>query len=144
MAKTQKKPSRQPSLKAATTTNLLKELDRRRGVLEEEREALLAEIEEIDAHLADIATALPASRAPRKSRRKASSNRTGGKRVLLADALQPMLSGKELSVTEIADSLLKSGYKTKSTAKNFRVMVNQTLTKDTRFKRVSRGIYTAA
>ena len=105
---------------------------------------LLAEIEEIDAHLADIATALPASRAPRKSRQKAASKRTGGKRVLLADALQSMLSGKELSVTEIADSLLKSGYKTKSSAKNFRVMVNQTLTKDTRFKRVSRGIYTAA
>ncbi len=144
MAKTQKKPTRQPSLKAATTTNLLKELDRRRGVLEEEREALLAEIEEIDAHLEDISTALPASRAPRKSRRKASTKRSGGKRVLLADALQSKLAGKQLSVTEIADSLLKSGYKTKSSAKNFRVMVNQTLTKDTRFKRVSRGIYTSA
>jgi len=143
LPKIRKNSPRQPPLKSATTTSLLKELDRRRGVLQEEREALLAEIAEIDAHIADIEDALASSRTTRQPRRRSSTKRTGGKRVLLADALQSLLTGKELSVTEIADSLLKSGYKTKSSAKNFRVMVNQTLTKDKRFKRVSRGIYTA-
>ena len=105
---------------------------------------MLAEIAEIDARLAHLNEARPSSRGTRKRKRKTSAKRKGGGRVLLADALESLLEGRELSVTEIADSLLHSGYKTKSSAKNFRVMVNQTLTKDKRFKRVSRGIYTAA
>lgn len=59
----------------------------------------------------------------------------------LADALVKLLKGQTLSVTDAAEQVQKSGYMT--TSPNFRTIVNQTLLKDNRFKRVGRGQYTA-
>ena len=62
--------------------------------------------------------------------------------VSLPQALHAALKGKTLSVTEAADAVLKSGYKTHS--KSFRIQVNIALTKHPElFKRVERGRYTA-
>lgn len=77
-----------------------------------------------------------ASRATKPRRRRTSKS-------TLADVLHAKLKDKKISVTEAADAVLASGYKTRSSKKNFRVMINQTLTKDKRFNRVSRGVYTA-
>jgi hypothetical protein len=61
----------------------------------------------------------------------------------LVDALANVLDGKTMSVTESADAVLASGYVT--TSPNFRTIVNQTFIKNrSRFKKVSRGRYTAA
>lgn len=61
----------------------------------------------------------------------------------LVDALSKVLKGTTKGVSEAADAVLKSGYRTG--AANFRVMVNSTLLKHRkRFKKVSRGMYTAA
>lgn len=59
----------------------------------------------------------------------------------LIEALASVLKGKEMSVTNAAGAVLKSGYRTG--AANFRTMVNQALIKSNRFKKVSRGVYTA-
>jgi hypothetical protein len=59
----------------------------------------------------------------------------------LVEALAGILNGKTMSVTEVADAVQRAGYRT--SAANFRTIVNQTLIKSDRFKRVGRGQYTA-
>lgn len=58
----------------------------------------------------------------------------------LADALAKVLANTQMSVTEVAAAVQKAGYMT--TSPSFRTIVNQTLIKDKRFKRVERGQYT--
>lgn len=61
----------------------------------------------------------------------------------LVEALAKVLKGRTLSVTELTDAVQKAGYKT--TSRTFRTIVNQALIKHTdRFKKVSRGMYTAS
>lgn len=60
----------------------------------------------------------------------------------LVESLQGVLKGKQMSVSDAAQAVLDSGYRTTSTG-NFRVMVNQALIASGAFKRVSRGVYTA-
>jgi len=59
----------------------------------------------------------------------------------LVEALAKVLTGKTMGVTEMAGAVQKAGYQTSSP--NFRTIVNQTLIKSDRFKRVGRGQYTA-
>lgn len=61
----------------------------------------------------------------------------------LVDSLKKVLSGKTLGVSQAADAVLATGYMT--TSPNFRTIVNQTFIKHrNKFKKVSRGRYTAA
>ena len=54
-----------------------------------------------------------------------------------------VLKGKTMGVTEVAQAVQQAGYRT--SAANFRVIVNQSLIKHRRlFKKVARGKYTAA
>jgi hypothetical protein len=59
----------------------------------------------------------------------------------LADALVDILKNTEMSVTDVAQAVQNAGYVT--TSPNFRTIVNQTLLKDSRIKKVRRGIYTS-
>lgn len=59
----------------------------------------------------------------------------------LVEALVKLLKGRTMSVTEMTAAVQKAGYKT--TSPNFRTIVNQTLIKSDRFKKVARGQYTA-
>lgn len=60
----------------------------------------------------------------------------------LVEALAAVLKGKTMGVTEVAAAVTEAGYKT--TAANFRTIVNQALLRHTKvFKKVSRGRYTA-
>lgn len=60
----------------------------------------------------------------------------------LVEALQQVLSGKTMGVTEAAAAVQAAGYKT--TSPNFRTIVNQTLIKHPKtFPKQSRGKYTA-
>lgn len=60
----------------------------------------------------------------------------------LVGALQKVLNGKTLGVTEAANAVQKAGYKT--TSPNFRTIVNQTLIKHPdAFSKKGRGLYTA-
>ena len=59
----------------------------------------------------------------------------------LSDALERVLSGKTLSVTDAVDAVKGIGYRTRSN--NFRTQVNIALIKSGKFRRVRRGQYTA-
>lgn len=59
----------------------------------------------------------------------------------LIEALSRVLTDKSMSVTEVAEAVQRAGYRT--SAQNFRTIVNQALINSGRFKRVARGHYTA-
>lgn len=61
----------------------------------------------------------------------------------LVEALSKVLKSKTMSVTDAAEAVQRAGYKT--SAANFRTIVNQALIKNTKiFKKIERGQYTAA
>lgn len=95
------------------------------------REQLQEKLAAIDAELASLGMRVGSGKGRRRPRNDAN----------LADSLVKLLTGKTLSVTRIAEGVQKAGYST--TSPNFRTIVNQTLIKDKRIKRVSRGEYTA-
>jgi hypothetical protein len=56
---------------------------------------------------------------------------------VIADVLAA--AGKPLGISEVLDGVLRSGYK--SSAANFRSLLNMTLVKERKFKNVARGTY---
>lgn len=142
--KTKKKPATKKSaatkspdqqLGSVSYEQLQAELSRRgKDVkrLERRREKLQQQIAEIDAELA-AQGALGATGAIRKRPKNEMS---------LVETLQKVLNGKTMSVTDAAQAARDEGYLT--TASNFRTIVNQTLIRENKkFKKVSRGMYTA-
>lgn len=128
--------------------DLEREITRRRKLvarhvrkLSRRRDKLAAQMSAIDAELAKFGSIAGPGRG--RGRRAGAAGRGGSRprnETNLADALVAMLKSTTMSVTEVAEAVQKAGYKT--TSPNFRTIVNQTLVKDTRFKRVGRGQYT--
>ena len=142
MAKKKKKTTKKTSTRKSSSTpasmstaELQAELQRReRNVrrLERRREKLLADLNEVEQSLA-AEGALSASGGIRRRPRNEKS---------LVESLADVLKGKEMSVTEVTQAVQEAGYMT--TAANFRTIVNQALIRENkRFKKVSRGRYTA-
>lgn len=122
------------ALASLSVADLQLELRRRQrvaGKLMRRRDRLMRDLQAVNEEIAAMGAAgegvTPSGRA-RNS-------------MTLPDALAEVLSGVTMSVTEAADAVRASGYH--STAANFRTMVNQALLRDKRFKKVSRGKYTA-
>lgn len=127
------------SIDNLTTTDLRRELKRRErriGThvrrLTKRRERLVHEIANLDAEIAQYGGQVPRGGGVRKRAQN---------KLNLAEALAKVLKSVTMSVTEVAEAVQEAGYKT--TSPNFRTIVNQTLIKDPRFKRVGRGQYTA-
>lgn len=133
------------SLKNISTKDLAREMrsrQRKLGTLHKRRDNLLRRASAIETEISELGGELSAMSLASGKR----GRRGGGKRfkndVSLVEALHKALKGKQLGVTEVMNAVLASGYKT--SAENFRVMVNQALLKHTdKFKKVSRGLYTA-
>ena len=128
-----KKRSVSRSVQGAKTAELTAELKRRQrelGKLERKRARAADHLAELDAEIAALGGGFSdgGRRRPR--------NETN-----LADALVDVLKGKEMGVSEAAEAVQAAGYRT--SAANFRTIVNQTLIKDKRIKKVARGVYTA-
>ncbi|MFG0329461.1 MAG: hypothetical protein ACF8PN_06115 [Phycisphaerales bacterium] len=149
---------------------LRRELNMRRDELESERAQLQARIDEIDAELGSMSGGGGAGGTKKRRRRgrppgsknrkkttgngrrkkkttKKKSSRRGGRRPrnkqTLVEAMHSAVQGKTMGVSEIAEAVQKNGYKT--SADNFRTIVNQTLIKNKdKFKKVERGRYTTA
>jgi hypothetical protein len=122
-------------LQDMTVSELQAELSRRRrgvGKLERRREKLMAELAGINAQIAEMGGSMGGGAGGTRARNT----------MTLPEALHQVLQGVTMSVTDAADSVRAAGYS--SSAANFRTMVNQALLKDSRFKKVSRGQYTAA
>lgn len=133
------------------------EIERRRRAMSTivtRRNQLIAEIAKLDAMLsaagispADVSGTGRSAGGPRKA--KAGRVGRDGRRIggraknsqSLADALLALLKDRTMSVVDMVKKVQEAGYKT--TSPNFRTIVNQTLIKDNRFKRVGRGEYTA-
>ncbi len=121
-----------------TITDLQRELKRRErkigthvNRLAGKRERLRKQLANIEAEIAKYGGRI--SGAP--GARKRAQNKMN-----LADALAKTLKSATMSVTDVAEAVQEGGYRT--TSPNFRTIVNQTLIKDSRFKRVGRGQYT--
>ena len=119
-----------------STNELERELSRRQTAarrLERKRERLVEQLEEVERELSELGGLGGISIGGVRKRPRNEMN--------LADSLAKVLKTKTMSVTEVTDAVQKAGYRT--SAANFRTIVNQTLIKDNRFKKVSRGQYTA-
>ncbi|MFI4882217.1 MAG: hypothetical protein ACIAQU_06490 [Phycisphaerales bacterium JB064] len=92
-------------------------------------------------------SARSAKAATRKTSRKGPSKPKGSRKrhkndSNLVEALQGVLKGSVMGVTEVAQAVQDAGYKT--TSPNFRTIVNQTLIKHPDvFSKQGRGLYTA-
>lgn len=134
------------ALKSLSTAELMKELERRRknaAKLESRRATLLAELDQVEAELALLGEAP----APRPARGKTSGRTAAGtprkrarNEINLPDAIaQAMEVGAQVTPNEAADLVLANGFQT--TSARFNMMVSNALSKDKRFKRLSRGLY---
>ena len=145
---------RRSSLSSISILDIASELQRRKADLPELKaryEELSAELEQLRTTIAALggSSAAPAASGRRTRGAAAKPARAGGKRGgrraknegSLPDALAKVLSGNTMSVSDAAEAVLKSGYK--SNSKHFRTMVNIALLNKKRFKRVERGQYTA-
>ncbi|GJM18299.1 MAG: hypothetical protein DHS20C14_05120 [Phycisphaeraceae bacterium] len=126
-------------LGSVSTDALATELRRRQkdlGRLEAKRDKLAAQLAEVEREINAVGGAGGFGTTARGSIRRRPRNDTN-----LADALVAVLKGKTMGVSEVADAVLAAGYRT--SAANFRTIVNQTLLRDKRIKKISRGQYTA-
>ncbi len=126
-------------LSSVSTDALTTELKRRQRDLDklvQKRDRLAAELALLDREIATVGGAGGFGMTARGAIRRRPRNATN-----LADALVAELKGKTMGVSEVADAVLASGYRT--SAANFRTIVNQTLLRDKRIKKVARGQYTA-
>ncbi|MGP1273280.1 MAG: hypothetical protein ACTS22_08090 [Phycisphaerales bacterium] len=124
------------ALGTVSSEALQAELARRRreaSALQRKRDRLLGQLQDVERQLRDAGLATGGAGGGRRRPRNSSS---------LVDAMHAVLTGAEMSVTQLADAVQAAGYIT--TSPNFRTIVNQTLINNkNKFKRVSRGVYTA-
>jgi hypothetical protein len=133
------------SLSGVSAAQLMRELAKRRGKASEirrERDRLAARVAKLDAQLRDLDASIGVVRGRGGVGVPQALTRRENKGTLQA-ALVGVLKGKEMGVTEAANAVRKAGYKTN--AANFRTIVNACLIRHKNlFKKVSRGLYTAA
>lgn len=114
---------------------------RKRGAatLLKKRERIAAQLADIDNELSDLGI------RPDGSSVAAAGGGEGGRRPrnaqTLPEAMAAVMKGSEMGIREIADAVLASGYQ--SSSANFTTIISQALGRDKRFKKVSRGVYTA-
>lgn len=126
-------------LETVSTARLAEELKRRErdlSKLESRREKLAVQLAELDDQIAALAGAGGYGATARGGVRRRPRNDKP-----LADALVEVLTGATMGVSEVAEAVQKAGYRTSSP--NFRTIVNQTLLRDKRIKKIARGQYTA-
>lgn len=96
------------------------------------RDRLMAELNEVENEIRRQSNALNIAAAPNGSMARRNSQS-------LPDALMEALGDSTMSIPDLTEAVQRNGYR--STSPNFRSIVNQTLLKDSRFKRVGRGEY---
>ena len=155
------KRGRKSRLSTVSFADLQSELRRRESVLQmliQQRDRLSDQLRMLDEQIvasgggsAAIMTSAPVGKR-RRGRPVGSGTSKGmatpphGRRgrgggLSLAQSLQQVLAGTQMSVGQMTDAVKKNGYTTSSP--NFRTMVNAALLANpTLFKRIQRGVYT--
>ncbi len=135
--------ARPSALSKLSFSEINSELRRRqRGVskLMKKRSTILARIAKIDQEIVDAGGSV---RAGAGGGMVAGVRKRPKNEMSLVESLHAALKGKTLSVTDVAEAVQKAGYVT--TSPSFRTIVNQALLANRgKFKKVSRGNYTAA
>jgi hypothetical protein len=125
------------NLKSVSTDDLNRELERRTAKvikLSQKREQLLKELTALDEQ-----SSRAGGRGTANPRRSSFGSRPKNA-MTLGDALaQSMDVRAQVSPAEASELVIANGYQTIS--RHFNMMVSNTLAKDPRFKRVSRGQY---
>ena len=144
--KTARTPGRKPGRKPASAggnlsklspEDLAAELQRREHSirsLERKRAKLLAQLEEVERELS-VSGGLFGAGAGVGGRRRRPRNAAS-----LEDTMHQVLEGNTMGVSELADAVRAAGYVT--TSRTFNTIVNQTLIKSPRFKKIAHGRYT--
>lgn len=135
-----------PSLGQLSTDELARELQKRQRALP----GLYNKLAKAEAKVRRIMAAIQTLGGATKSPVAASGRRKGLVMVRkrpkndtnLVEALAKVLKGKTMGVTEVTQAVQDAGYKT--SAANFRTIVNQALIRSELFRKVSRGQYTAS
>ncbi len=158
MAKKRKNKSGPAStgLAGISTAALQAELENRRSRVG----ALQAQARELESQLNSLRSEIGvfnglATSGKKRGRPPGSKNKSQGigkgapgrkrakNKLNLEEALAKTLKGRTMSVTDVTKAVqTEGGYKT--TSENFRTIVNQALIRSKAFKKVSRGMYTAA
>jgi hypothetical protein len=132
-------------LSGLSTDEIVAELRRREGRLsrlQQKRRRLMAELSELEREIRSVEDSPPVVRAPARGRAAPVRHALARPRnsLSLADAIAAEVEPDEtVGPSDVARRVLRNGYQT--TAKNFTLLVNGTLRKDTRFERVGRGVY---
>jgi hypothetical protein len=130
-----------PKLEKVTVEELKKEIARRQKVLAK----LIAKRDALNGRIAELEglglLAKPAAKRGRKPGRKRGrkAGRAPQPGSLISRLVDALRAKGKLSVAEAAAAVLATGYKSKS--KSFKLIVNQALAKNKRFKRVGKGLY---
>ncbi len=133
------------SLKGMSLAAIQAEISRRqRGVkkLVAKRSKLAAKVAALDAQIAELGgDSGVAIRISKVGGRRMPLGPRPRNAMNLVDTMHKVLD-KPMGVLDIIPAVKKAGYKT--SAANFRTIVNQTLINSGKFKRVSRGVYARA
>jgi hypothetical protein len=127
------------SLRSFSTSELRHEIERReKGAtrLSRKREKLARQLAALEAEMAGLGV-VPGPRRGRPPGRPA--GRARNESSLLDVIVKVVKAGSTVSPADVASRVRKAGYK--STSAHFGMMVSNALSKDKRFKRVSRGQY---
>ncbi len=143
------------ALKSVSTAELRRELARReKGAsrLQARRDKLAKKLAALEDELTSLGLSSGGGSRGRKPGRRAGTGRKAGPRkgaggrkraknaVSLPETICKVVKvGATVSPAEVATAVRKTGYK--STAAHFGMMVSNSLSKDARFKRLSRGQY---
>lgn len=131
------------ALKQLSLAQLQRELARRQSALprlQKKRKKLVAALQKVDDTIATLGgAAAPKKARVRRGRPLRKAKRAKNKQSL-GEVLAKVLQGaKSMKIAELTERVKRLGYKSK--AKNFRLIVNQALVKDKRFRSVRRGRY---
>jgi hypothetical protein len=158
MPRTKKRRGRPSTVSRLSVADLMREVERRRGMagelrsrqegIERQLQAVNNEIAELEAlgsandHAPGLGRGRPKGSGRGKRRGARAGKGRGGNEKSLPALLHGLLRGKTMSVPDMAEAAKKAGHKSKS--KNFRTIVSLALLNNKNmFKRVSRGQYTA-
>lgn len=143
------------ALGQVSMSDLQREIARRKKLLpslKKKKDKLARQLAEVDAQLAQWGAdaEVPPRRGrkpgPRKGRKPAAKARRGRKAKRTANAMslaarlaEVMKGAKPMSIAEAAAAAIQAGHQT--AAKNFRLLVNQTLSRGKAFRTAGRGRY---
>ncbi len=128
------------NLSVAELERALAQRKREVKLLQAKRQKMSAALAKLDARIARLEGSVAVPSAVGRLAQSGGRRPRAKNARTLADVLAGVLQAdKAMTIAEIVDGAKKAGYK--SNAANFRLIVNQTLLKDKRFKKTGFGLY---